>query len=299
MNMEERITAYLFGYLNETERQAFEQQLATDTALQAELAEWQQTIASLEIADYIEGQQNEEQQTTFKQRLDKDNQLQQEVEAYERAHFLTVGSRLAGHDLTVKEGAYHRMKDMLKPSGRRSMRWGIWAIAASIILVLGITFGLLRNQHSNYNIAMDMLAASPIVDDGIRGGNPSADAFKEALQYYSQGNYAASIPYFGTVSPTDSNRFRARLYLANAYTATADYALAISIFTELLETTNTDLPSYEIQWYLALAYLAQGELDQATELLHTIEQTGQQRYPQRAALLRQRIDNGWRNLLML
>jgi len=134
----------------------------------------------------------------------------------------------------------------------------------------------------NY-IALTDTYSDPInFETNVRGAS-EVDAYKEALNYLETGATNLGIAKLSELlntTPNDNIRYN----LALAYYQEKKFDQAIPFFQEVI--TNEYFHLDQAQWFLALAYLQVGSVEQAKEILVAIKEDGDHpKYKEALALL--------------
>lgn len=93
-----------------------------------------------------------------------------------------------------------------------------------------------------------------------------------AMLYYELEDYEGAQPLFQNVLAHEPHNYAAMFYYANANLVTGKTEQAISLLEQCITSEH---PFREVaQWYLALAYLRQAEIQKARSLLLNLKATG-------------------------
>ena len=153
----------------------------------------------------------------------------------------------------------------------RQAMWRRVAIAASFLLLVAVGGYLYNNmggmtneqlfaQHySSYDNDLPSFRGS--IDDEIT----SMQTFEKAMEAYSNGNYAASLPFFEEYMTNEPDSHFAMFYSGLAYIETNNAPKAIEVLEKV--TQQDDNYQTKAQWFLILAYLQNGDKKLAQEQL--------------------------------
>lgn len=170
---------------------------------------------------------------------------------------------------------------------RRLPRWRNWAAAAAAVALL-ITAGMIYSNQGPASAA-DLFAQayapyeSPFA--GTRSGGDEGKPFADGMSAYQDGNYELALQHFNTVlaaSPTAS--------IAHLHAGMSNLQLEkTSAAIKHLSTVRLNAPVLygSASWYLALAYLKAGEVNDCKEILHQILPAEKEQYPKAQELLKQ------------
>lgn len=246
----ELIEAYLNQELSSTDRQSFEQELAADESLRADVAAYRALRLGLRGL-------------TIERRV---------RQAYERYKVRPSGEQpVAANPLT--SGATTRQPVVVTRSARPWLRW---AAAASVALCAGLYV------YQQTTPSADLAYADQSVHRSLRG---SADQLAKslpaslaptdrahllkAIEHYKAGQYDAVIEQL-TIPATDRQTTHyQRYFLGLTYLANRQPAKAIAPLQDALGTSSVPLRQ-KADWFLALAYLTNDQPEQARPILSRI-----------------------------
>jgi len=100
------------------------------------------------------------------------------------------------------------------------------------------------------------------------------DKLVAAFEAYAKGNYSKAIHNFG-VSDQKVDGFPVLFYKANAYLAEDESIFALGILEQLHATADSKIQP-KVTWYLALAYLQNGQTRRAKDLLEDLSKQSAQ-----------------------
>ena len=181
---------------------------------------------------------------------------------------------------------------VVKMKPRQNM-WRSVAVAASFLLVFAVGGYLYNNMGSvsseelfaqHYSIyENDLPSFRGSVDDQIT----VMQTFEKAMEEYSNGNYAASLPFFEEYMTSEPDSHFAMFYSGLAYLETNSTKKAV----EILEKAAAQDDNYQskAQWFLILAYLKNGDQTLAQKQLDAYLKSGAKFKKAEAEMLRQQI----------
>lgn len=121
----------------------------------------------------------------------------------------------------------------------------------------------------------------------------------DAVSFYRKEEYAKAAAEFDPVASTSTTRgetpddatiiFQARYYQALSYLALGNATKAITILKKA--STDNHLLRIKVQWYLALAYLKNNQVNEARHLLTRLAQRESRQYRQKAENLLKELTN--------
>lgn len=100
------------------------------------------------------------------------------------------------------------------------------------------------------------------------------DKLAIAFEAYAKKNYAKAIHHFG-ITNEKVDGFPVLFYKANAYLAEGESLFALGILEQLQATADSKTKA-EVNWYLALAYLQNGQAKRAQDLLKELSKQSAQ-----------------------
>lgn len=237
----ELIEAYLNQELSPADRQSFEQEMASDDALQADV----RLHRSLRMG--LHG-------------LAVEQRVRQAHERYK-----------ARPD---DEAAPSATEPTPLPAPRRGAGWGRWAAAASVVLGLGIGYYFLQQPAEPASLAYAEQSLRQN-DDQLTKSLPAHLAPTErrqlltAIEAYKTGRYDAVIDQL-TIPAQDRQTEPYRHYfLGLTYLAKQQPAAAIAPLQEAVGTATGALRQ-KADWFLALAYLKNEQPELASPILNRI-----------------------------
>lgn len=142
-----------------------------------------------------------------------------------------------------------------------------WSIAASIVLAMGAAFYFFINNNT---VAPDKLYAAyykPYNETITSRGNDTNTLINQASQLYQGKDYEAALPLFMEALQIEPNNAEIQLALGICQLETNQSEKANQTFTSI---TNP-LYKEQAQWYLAMNFLKQSDLESAKTTLSEIQ----------------------------
>lgn len=217
----DKIEAYVSGEMTGTERQAFEAEMAGNSALAEEVDAFRlaREAVELSISDGLRSQFQEWQET--------------------------------GASATKREEA-----KVVTMAPRRTLR-RMLAIAASVLLILTAgSFWYANNQFSADNLAMGYYQDIPM-DLYVRGG---ANSMADAVADMQAGNFAEAETYLRSIQAGDDQYFDAQYYLAHSLYLQKQYTASNEVLDALSGASNNNLKE-DGAWLKVLNYLELEQAD--------------------------------------
>lgn len=255
----DKIEAYLTGNLTDTDRQAFEAEIAGDPILAEEVDALRlaREAVELSISDSLRAQFQE----------------WQEVEA---------------------SGSKTEEAKVVQLAPRRNLR-RVLSIAASVLFILALgSFWYANDQFANDALAMGYYQELSI-DGPNRGGDDTA--MTRAINDLKNEAYSEADTYFRSVQQGDAQYYDARYYLAHSLYRQGETAEALEILNLLDNGINPNLQE-NADWLKVLIYLDQEQTenpDFRSILSEMVDDSGHS-YHQDAVELVRKLDSFWYNL---
>jgi hypothetical protein len=233
--------------------------------LRANLSKIRQTESSTsrqieEIDKYINMELDDDERSSFETELDNNLDLTAELELYKE-----IDTALSENDVMNLRDKLDRIsKEVTREKHKeRSFivriiprsRIATATVAASLLLLIGITSMLSRNKISNekelYNHYFSTYDATGI----FRSNNQDPDnKINLALHKYNAAEYSEAIALFEQVLQTDASNPVGNFYQGMSYQELGKFDNAIMSYSEVIKVKN-NLFVEQAEWYTALCYL--------------------------------------------
>jgi tetratricopeptide (TPR) repeat protein len=215
--------------------------------------------------------------------------------------------------LTVQAELRHQL--MPAPAGggflRRVWAWTPAFATLALLLVVGIWWYSARNHQSSQQVSSSPPRANPEVRGQSQPPSPPSleelarvepppyaavvlrgaedethETFREAMEYYSKGDYASAIPGLRAATKASPQTASFDFYLGACYLLTGQTDSAIESFRKTVSLGN---PTYSEQahFYLAKAYLQRKDVATAEDELQTTVRFGGSMEAKAGDILRQ------------
>jgi len=225
--------------------------------------------------DYIKGNLSENERVELEQMLKRDKAIKADFELFRflRTNLsLRFGNPMLKREL--KENLSRLGDKYFVDSGtgsgtvhhlnRKSYRPYLMSIAASLLFLMVVGFGL--KQYANANYSSQAFASTMEIEidtDLVRSGDATVVEIPGQADYFAE-NYVDAIAQLKTVTADQANYDLVQMYIGDAYYQLGQYENAISGFELALESDYHT----EAKWNIARAHLELGQIDQArTQLM--------------------------------
>lgn len=213
-----------------------------------------------EIEAYLEGTLSDEMRLQIDDEIRTNPSFADSVEKHRQAHSLVQHYAISQLKNKVKRIHEEKAKDV--PAHIQWMK-----IAASLLIVLlagGYLF--IRNEYRDDQLFEDSFTAYPNQFSVM--GSGQKNLFTEGLRHYDNREYDKAVESFSKVENESEYAIPAQLYLGISYMALNQPEPSINALENLIEkgTSYSDAA----RWYLALAYLKNGDEDKTRSLLADI-----------------------------
>lgn len=268
---QEKIENFVRGFMEESERQQFQEEMRMNEDLQTEVDFYQDVASIVRKRKMLQNVQSELMAADFF----KDAAAESESQ----------GARV------VK----------MPQRGFRSVRRYL-AYAASLALLVIAGFWFANSNYSNNSLAaLDTSdLASVRLDSGLKGDDDQAvDVFAQGIEAIKAQDYPAAATFFERLVNEEAYRENALLHLAYVQYEMKDYAAAIeSAETLIEEKPRLAQLRFDAEWLFVKSKLAAGELDEAFEQqLASIVSNDNHQQQEAAQVLQNKLNSFWRSLI--
>jgi len=209
------------------------------------------------IQDYLQGKLNFEERQSFEELLQNDKTLKKDFEDYksvQKAFKLNEAERL-------KSKLQTHEKDNSSGSSFNSRSF-FYAIAASVLVLIGVSFYFNFFQQDLYGQYFETYPN--VYQPVVRG---SAEESTKAFMYYENQDYKSAQKAFESLLKEEDNP-NIRFYYALTYLNEGD-AKRANEELEALKNIEFEFQA-EVIWYQSLSLIKLDRLEEAEELLQTI-----------------------------
>ena len=245
------------------------------------------------IEKYLASELDGEELIYFKQQMKEDSAFREEVELQgQLSDSFDGGSKLQDfRDLLKKtDASWASDKPVARQASPLKIIRYVGAIAAAVLL--GIVAYQFLSPFTAAPTATELFATnhSPytmVLSERSSTQDENAELLNEAMLHYINEQFEEARDDFQTLSGIEPDNISYQFYTAQAALSIQRAAEAIPILQRLLELEEHPFQE-QSRWYLALAYLQEGELEKSQAELKTLQE-GQFKYEAAQALLR-RLD---------
>lgn len=231
------------------------------------------------IEAYLKNELSAPDRASFETDMRADAELRAEID---RQRTLRLGLRAIGIERALDRARTQYNETAAEPEPTRTAwqptftrsltTWHYWAVAASVVLMLGIGYYTYQQSAGSRT---DIAYADALPDE-LTKGFPSEtvtpavrNQFMDALTNYKAGKYDRVIERLKTL-PTDKQTvYYKNYFLGLSYLANQQPTEAIPVLTQALATPSAPLRQ-KVDWCLALAYVKNGETAKARPMLQRI-----------------------------
>lgn len=219
------------------------------------------------IEKYLEGSLEASDKQAFEERLNSDDNLTQLLEEYTT---IIAGIKFSARDnmLANFQDIEHELQEEEQNTKVVEMvpkKNNVWYYAAASVILLCVAFFLFRpgNEMAPETLAMAYFEPYPAtVGAASRSSEKSEATIASAMAYYESGEYDQTIDLLEGIGKNDQVN---NFYLANAYQANEQYDQAAAIYKTLIQEGETF--KEQATWNLALCHLSLNQKNKAVELL--------------------------------
>lgn len=225
----------------------------------------------------------------------QDPKVQSAFEAY-RSVRQTTGQRwqrqAATDAFTARLSELHEQYQQAEQPPLRSIsRRRIMGLAAGVLLIIGISFVVVRKQQfSDQQLIAHHLAEYPI---GAERGATGLNRYHKAMMAYQNNQWATAAHAFTQVPPTDNNFSEAQLLAGYAYLKDGAYQKAKTAFQNVRKT-GTPQQRQNAEWHIALSEVPTTPKGQIPTTLQAIATDADHHFHQEARALISDLNSIWR-----
>lgn len=233
------------------------------------------------IEAYHEGKLSAAEKVDFEVRLLVDQELQEENELYKKV--LYSFHDIKADKIRVKLRQIDEELDKKKKGGS-GRGWFYWMAGVAAIVAIG--FIIFQNFFLQPRFTTDLIPS----DSGlpVLMGNESRLDFDNAMSQFKAGQYENAIHGFCKSLVTNPGNDTTLFYLGNCYLHTGNYTKSIETLSHLSRQPNS-IYFNKGQYYLALAYWADGKNEKAHLIFAEIANTAEHPFQAKSKVLLKKI----------
>lgn len=229
------------------------------------------------IKKYLADELTPMERNAFEQEMENDEFLKESVEGFEmqtadNRKFTTIETEFNNHiDAKVKQSKKGKVIFM-----------NVYKLAAAACIIGVLSITTYRIFFTKKSVSEEQIYASyfkPLtnVDANVRGENDNSDETKAANAYENE-DYFEALNFYQKLVANNPKNVKNNLFLGISYLATNQPKKAIVVLQTI---TQSEEYHFDIQWYLALAYIKNKEIQNAQANLNNL--TKEENYYQKEA----------------
>ncbi len=212
------------------------------------------------LEKYIQNKLSQQEKIKFDTLLSNDGAFKKEVDFHMNL------KKIARHE--DDDNFRKLITDIETTKPRQSRNYTKWLAAASVVLLLGLTYFLtLDNKASHNELFTAYFEPYRNVIQPIERGSPQQDEKTLAFTAYEKGEYKKAIKLFSKLYASTKESYYL-FYQANALLKLEKATEAVPFLLEHLKTKDT--LTEKSRWYLALAYLKLNNKEEAKKTLKKV-----------------------------
>lgn len=247
------------------------------------------------IENYLQNRLSESEKAAFEQRMSAEPALAAEVEAHRLAREALELSIAEQMRADFKSWANDTGSTASRPKGRRISMLRVWAIAASVLLLIA-AFGYWQIQQRFSSVVLANTFYDQAELSETRSLNAGKNALTDALEALRKQEYGQAIYQLNAIPDTSSYAADARYLMAVVHFEAGQLAQSIAILQKLKSLEDKTLAE-KAEWLLVLVYLKNGQKNTPAfnNLLQRISQNSNHAFFPKAKALEQKLQQFWAN----
>lgn len=249
--------------------------------------------------NYFSGELSQQEKIAFEEHLKSDSKMAEAFQEYQDLR--------KGIDYSIMKSLKEELQQLetslpeieLEPDVQHSIdpapttnRFRIWKVAAAVVLVslsVGVIFQLQQPSSPQDLVSQHFEPYENPFVGAKRGDDITANPMVQAFQAYDTEKYSVAIAGFESILGQEEYKDQHTMvlfYLGISQLAQGQGTASIASFEHYLGITEDNVS--EAKWYLALGYLKEGKVDEATVLLEELQQNEQ--YGQQVRRILKKLD---------
>ena len=220
------------------------------------------------IKKYLSNQLTPLERNAFEQEMEKNEFLKESVEGFEMNSMPLTMDKMDD----IESDLHHKMEEKVRQTKKGKlifMNVFKFAAAACIISIIGIaTYRIFFSSEylSEQEIYSCYFKPLTNTDAIVRGENDTTDEAKAAKAYENE-DYFEAVNYYQKLVSNNTDNVKNNLFLGISLLATNQPKKAIDVLNSI---TLSEEFHFDIQWYLALAYIKNKEIQNAQTTLNLL-----------------------------
>ncbi len=228
----------------------------------------------IELIDkYLRGMLTQEERRSFERRLQQDPSFAHEFSLHRGIKEAITDQGTEQLQDTLRELRQEWEKSnppkVKRPFPRFTARL---SIAATVLLIVMGSIFLYMYRTPSFSSADDLATQyyKPYEREMVRGGNSTIDIhLQNALTEYDKEHYQRALVYLDSVTKLHPDHIKANFYKAHCYLNLGEQPRAIELFNKII-AHGDNVYIDDAMWFLAMAYLKEGDLDNTVTTLEKI-----------------------------
>jgi tetratricopeptide (TPR) repeat protein len=227
------------------------------------------------IESYLQGSMTAEERENFERQMQNDASLQEEVFLHKALEDDLPGESELEFQKKLEDVDKSWKRPESGKSGGKVVSFQVWAVAAILIVLIGAVFftDIFKSSTSDpqqlfaSNFEPYQMILNTRSGQNLEGNKQ--EQLNEALEAYAQKKYTKAASIFEDLTSDNADQELYELYAAVSRLA-AGQAVTAAEKLEKLQSYSSPSLRQQIRWYLALAHLKSGQLEQAKKQLKKI-----------------------------
>lgn len=219
------------------------------------------------LEQYLNGELNGRELESFKNEINHRTELKQELALHQGVREAVNDKDTLLLQETLKEIREEWKIENMSPPTIRFWHTTLFKVAAVIILVATVSLLLYLSQRPTFNRPYELYAHhyKPPTAELVRGFEERDQTkFQDALLKFNEANYQEAAIDFESMIASDPGHIKPQYYLAHCYMNLGNMNKAITLFHVIIDHAD-NIYILDARWYLGLAYLNQGLIDEARQ----------------------------------
>ncbi len=232
--------------------------------------------------NYFSGELSDQEKTAFEEHLKSDSKMAEAFQEYQDLrkgidYSIMIGLKQELQELEssfpqveLEADVQHRIDPVSTTN-----KFQIWKVAAAVVLVslsVGVIFQLQQPSSPQDLFSQHFEPAENLYVSIKRGDDIEANPLVRAFQAYEAEDYTMAMAEFETILGQEEYKDKHPMvlyYLGSAQLAQGQGEASIATFERFLEISQDNI--VQAKWYLAMGYLQQSRVGEATLLLKELK----------------------------